>query len=55
MGMPTSLILIIILFGEDFKHGCGPKILGYAETHTEPLCSEFCNFVRHIFINYLTC
>jgi hypothetical protein len=51
----TSFILIFTLFDEVFKYGDDAKIWDYSGTNAEPLCPEFCNFVRcHIFVNYLT-
>jgi hypothetical protein len=52
MNMHTSLIWIIILFDEAFKHGDGAKFWGYVETNAEPLRVEFCNFV-HTVVKYL--
>jgi hypothetical protein len=54
MDIPTSFILIIILFHKDFKYGDGANFWCYVETNAEPLCVEFCNFAQcYIFVNYL--
>jgi hypothetical protein len=48
MDIPSSLIRIIVLFDEVFEYGDGEKSSGL-----EPLCVEFCNFVRcGIFVSY---
>jgi hypothetical protein len=46
MGIPTSFIWIIILFGAVFNRDYGTKFLGYVGINAEPLCVEFCNFVQ---------
>jgi hypothetical protein len=43
MDIPTSFILIIILFDEVFKYGDGERFWGYVGTSAEPLCAEFFN------------
>jgi hypothetical protein len=45
MDIPTSFILIIILFDEAFKYVNGAKFCGYFGTNGEPICLEFCDFV----------
>jgi hypothetical protein len=55
MDIPTSFILIIILFDAVFKNGDGAKFWGYVVINAEQLCVEFCNFVQcYIFVNSLT-
>jgi hypothetical protein len=42
------------LLDEASKHGEDEKMLGYVGTNAEPVCVDFCNFVRYqIFVNYL--
>lgn len=36
----TGIILIIILFVENFKHGDGPKFWYYVMTNAETLCVQ---------------
>jgi len=42
MDIPTSFIIVIILFGEVFKYSDGAKFLGYVGTDTESLGVQFC-------------
>jgi hypothetical protein len=37
MDIPTSFILIVILFDFAFEYGDGVNFLGYVGTNTEPL------------------
>jgi hypothetical protein len=43
MGISTSFIQNIILFGEVLKYSDGAKFLGYVGTDTESLGVQFCN------------
>jgi hypothetical protein len=53
MDIPTSFILIIIMFDEASKYGDGAKFWGYVGTEAESVCVEFCNFAPcNTFVNY---
>jgi hypothetical protein len=51
----TYTFIWMLLFDEVLKNGDGPKISDYVETNAEPLCVEIRHFVRHAFVNHLTC
>jgi hypothetical protein len=51
--LDTSCISIIILFDEAFKYGDYAKFWVHVWTNANPLCTEFCSFVRcQNFVNY---
>jgi hypothetical protein len=51
--LDTSCISIIILCDEAFKYGDYSKFWVHVWTNANPLCTEFCNFVKcQNFVNY---